>query len=428
MKSFRHKSTTLVRLFGGVSATAVFLVVAVFVVVSRVGATSTIDSQGDRLVTIHDRSSQTVISTGAKTIGEALAQAGVVIDKADAVEPAVTEKLIATEYDVNIYRARPVIVVDGTTKQKVITPYQSGIQIARSAGITLYDEDNTTLTRSDDIVSEGAGLQLIIDRAVPFTFILYGKTTEARTQGATVGEMLKEKNITLGKDDKVSVDTSTKLTNGLVVKVWREGKQTITVDEPINFTSTDVQDGDQYVGYRATKTPGQAGSRSVTYEVLIQDGQEVGRTEIASITTKEPTTQIDIVGAKYRGAYTTPTENEVISWNFFIANGFSREQTAGIMGNLMQEHRFNTTGDGLAQWTVDRKAALLARPDPYNIYTQLDFIMYEFKNGYGLAYRSILASNTVEGSVIAFQNYYEACGDCRESQRIQYAFNTLASH
>ena len=240
--------------------------------------------------------------------------------------------------------------------------------------------------------------------------------------------MLDEKGITLTHNDRVLPAADTALTSGLSVRVWREGKQTITADVPINFTITQIQDGDQFVGYRATQSAGQTGMRSVTYEIMVQDGQEVGRTEIASITTKEPTVQIDIVGAKYRGSYTTPSENEAISWNFFIAQGFSREQTAGIMGNLMQEHRFNTTGDGLAQWTGGRKAAMLSRPDPYNIYTQLDFLMWELNNGYRNARDQIKATNSVETSVRIFQNKFEKCGVCMESKRVQYAFNILASH
>jgi uncharacterized protein YabE (DUF348 family) len=425
MKSLIRRSATPL---GAIIAAFLFLIVCItFVIVGQASATNG-QQQSGRVITIHDRGVEKVILSDAATVGDALTEAGVELDESDSVEPAMSEKLVASEYSVNIYRARPVIIIDGALKQKIITPYQTAEQIAKSAGATLYPEDVTTLARTDDIVSEGAGLKLTIDRAVAFTFTLYGTTTQARTQGQTVGDMLKEKGITLTTNDRVIPAAGTVLTSSLNVRVWREGKQTITADVPINFTMSEIQDGDQYVGYRATKTPGQPGLRSVTYEITIQDGQEVGRTEIASITTKEPTAQIDIVGAKYRGAYTTPTENEVISWNFFIANGFTREQTAGIMGNLMQEHRFNTTGDGLAQWTGSRKAALLARPDPYNIYTQLQFLMDELNGGYRSVRDAIRSTSSVVDAVIIFQNKFEKCGICAESNRIQYAFNILASH
>lgn len=429
MKSLLFKSTTPPLAVKALIIGFILLMgMIVSIVAVRVSATDGSSEQEGRLITIHDRGEQTVILSLGATIADALKDAKMTIDPSDAVEPALTEALVASEYDVNIYRARPVIVVDGTTRQKIITPYQTGAQIAISAGITLNDADTTSLTRTNNVVSEGAGLVLTIDRSTAFTLTLYGKTTPAWTQGATVADMLTDKNITLGENDRVSPAVSTALTPGMTVRVWREGKQTVTLDEPVAFTIDIVQDGDQFVGYRTTKFPGAQGSRSVTYEIVVQDGIEVQRREIASITLTQPVIQIDIVGAKYRGAYTSPTENEVISWNFFIANGFTREQTAGIMGNLMQEHRFNTTGDGLAQWTGGRKQAMLARPDPYNIYTQLDFLMWELNNGYRNARDQIKATNSVETSVRIFQNKFEKCGVCMESKRIQYAYNILASH
>jgi hypothetical protein len=98
------------------------------------------------------------------------------------------------------------------------------------------------------------------------------------------------------------------------------------------------------------------------------------------------------------------------------------------MGNLMQEHGFQTSGDGLAQWTGGRKAALMAMPNPYNIYTQLDYLMIELNGGYYRVRDAIKASTTLESATIIFQNQFERCGVCREESRINFARNILASH
>ena len=127
-------------------------------------------------------------------------------------------------------------------------------------------------------------------------------------------------------------------------------------------------------------------------------------------------------------ASATSGDNKTITWNFLISQGFSRNQTAGIMGNLQQEHGFRTDGDGLAQWTAGRKANMLSRPDPYSIHSQLAYLMEELNGGYIGAKNSILASSSVEGATVAFQNQFERCGDCRESQRINYAYQILAQY
>lgn len=258
------------------------------------------DSQSNsgRLITIHDRGTEKVLVSQAETIGDVLKEAGIAVDSKDAVEPAVTEKLVASDYQVNIYRARPVIIVDGNTKTKINTPYQTAAQIVESVGLKLYDEDKTEITLADNVIAEGASLKLIIDRATSFTFNLYGNTTIARTQVSTVGEMLAEKGIKLGSDDKVSLPADTKITEGLEIKVWREGKQTITVNEEMDFTTEKIQDVDRAIGYREIRIAGIKGSRTVSYEVLIENGQEVSRTEIASLTISEPKKQVEVIGAK----------------------------------------------------------------------------------------------------------------------------------
>ena len=274
---------------------AVLLVVFTFIALNHRAHAMT---GSGRLVTIHDRGVEKVLLSEGETIGDALENAGITLDSHDVVEPAVTQKLIASEYQINIYRARPVTVVDGPMRQRVVTAYQTAEQIAKDAGVTLFAEDETKITRSSDFINDGAGLQVAIDRATAFNFTLYGKSSEARTQSSTVGGMLKDKGVTLAENDRVSVPISTPIVPGLDVRVWREGKQTITVDEEIDFTIEKIQDADQEVGYRQVTTAGEKGQRHVTYEVTIQDGQETGRTEIASITGTEPKKQVEVIGSK----------------------------------------------------------------------------------------------------------------------------------
>lgn len=428
MNSLIRKSATP---FGALVFAVLFLIVMAVIAIS--GVTHAADNntpRSGRLITIHDRGTEKVLLSQAATIGDALAEAGVALDAKDAVEPAVTDKLVATDYQINIYRARPVIIVDGNTRSKVVTPYQTATQIAQSVGIKLYDGDKTTLDRTDDIIADGAGLQLTIKRSTPFAFTLYGKTATVRTQSTTVAGMLVEKDIKLSANDRVLPSLDTAITDGLAVRVWREGKQTISVDEPVDFAIEKIKDADRDVDYKLVTTVGVKGMRSVSYEITVQDGKEVKRVEIASITTKQPINQVEVVGS--RGEYTTPSENETITWNFLIENGFSRSQTAGIMGNLMQEHRFNTTdtsgGLGIAQWVGGRRSELLTMPYPENIYTQLNFLMHELNTNYSYVRDAIKAADDVDDAVIIFQNKFERCGICMEGQRLQYAYNILASH
>ncbi len=390
------------------------------------------NTPGDKhLITIYDRGVEKVVLTDAKNIGDAIREADIDLEDKDRVEPARNEEIIAPEYQVNIYRARPVLIVDGVLRQRVITAYQTPEQIAKSVGIDLYAEDIATIGRVDNI-TEGFGEQLTITRATPIKLTLYGTTSDIRTQSKTVGDMLKEKSIKLSSADKIDSDLNKPISEGLSVKVWREGQQTITVKEPVDFDVEKIEDANRSVDYRFVKTAGEKGEKVVTYKITIIDGAEVSRREITSLVTKQSKKQVEVVGAM--GKYNTPSENESITWSYLRAQGFSKIQTAGIMGNLMQEHGFNTTdtpgGLGIVQWTAGRRTNLIQRyPSSYEtIYSQIDYLMYELNGGYAGVRDAIKNTNSLGDAVRIFQNQFERCGICRENQRIVYAQNILASH
>ena len=283
----------------------IILTLILFVVsVSVIGFGHSAQAQDSsrRLVTVYDRGVTKVFLTKEKTIGDALRLENIELDAHDAVEPTLKQGLVASSYKVNIYRARPVVVVDGAVRIKTVSAYQTAQQIAKDVGITINDEDTTTIQPLTDFVNDGAGLQLTIHRAITFSLDLYGKKTDVRTKEKTVGAMLKAKGITVGPSDRVSLVLDAPITAGLEVRVWREGKQTISVDQAIPVSSRIVYDADQPIGYRVVQTKGVPGIRTVSYQIEVKDGLEISRIEIANIVTHNATEQIEVIGLRNDGA------------------------------------------------------------------------------------------------------------------------------
>lgn len=284
------------------------LVLLVAVSIIGLGHVAHAQDENRRLITVYDRGVKTVFLTKEKTLAKALKAENIELDAHDTVEPSLNQELVASDYKVNIYRARPVVVVDGAIRLKTISPYQTAQQIAKDVGITVYNEDTTTLTPLTDFVNDGAGLQLTIKRSTPFILDLYGKRTEVHTQAKTVKDMLKEKGITVGANDRISVPVDTPITKDLVVRITREGKQTVSIDEEIPSPSNIVYDADRPIGYRAVQVAGTPGIRSVTYELDVKDGVEVSRVVIASIITRNPTQQTEVIGIRNDGAGLTKSK------------------------------------------------------------------------------------------------------------------------
>lgn len=143
---------------------------------------------------------------------------------------------------------------------------------------------------------------------------------------------------------------------------------------------------------------------------------------------------------------TSTTEQDLSSnthsaFNYFVAKGLTKRQSAGIVGNLLQESSMNPSavqygggpGRGIAQWSVGGRwnhsyhdnlvwyANDKLGKSRWNLSAQLAFIWYELHavGGYGLT--ALRNTTTIRGATIVFERDYEICGACDESRRISYA-------
>lgn len=279
---------------------ALFLVLAVVIKVttSVVYAADQSRPVTERIVTIHDAGTEKGIATNASTLREVLKQADIRIDPKDITEPGLDESLVASSYEANIYRARPVAIKDGNITTRLITAYRTGKQIAKQAGVELYDADRAELSPAKDLITDGVAEVLTIDRATRVTFVFYGKTLQTSTRATTVGGMLTEKDIKIAGNDTVMPGSDVKISSGITIELWRNGKQVVTADEDVEFKTRTIKDADRDSSYKEVQTPGEPGRRTVTYEIDMQNGKEVARKEISAIVTKEPVEQVEVVGTK----------------------------------------------------------------------------------------------------------------------------------
>ncbi len=218
------------------------LVVAIFGVVNTAWAAEEgTPSSIERLVSIHDRGTERTILTDVTTVRQALEVAGIRVDSKDVVEPDIDMALSGTKYQVNIYRAKLVTVVDGAVSQQIMTAEKTPLRIARAAGIKLYTEDKISFSNPDNLLVSGASLMMKIDRAK---------------------------------------------------------QRTVTEDVEIDFEVEQTRDFNHPIGYKEIRQLGEKGIRKVTYQVQAENGVEVSRQEISSEVTKNPKKQVEIVGTK----------------------------------------------------------------------------------------------------------------------------------
>ena len=171
----------------------------------------TVGATDKRIVQIfYDGKSQTV-PTRAKTVGDLLERLKIPVSTKDVVEPSLDSPIVEDNFKVNVYRARPVVVIDGAKKSYVISAATSGRTAAEQAGVAVYAEDKVERDAIDNVARDGIGDRVTISRATPVKIILYGDALTLRTHVKTVGDLLKEKNVILAKDDTIQPNVSTPL-------------------------------------------------------------------------------------------------------------------------------------------------------------------------------------------------------------------------
>ena len=252
-----------------------------------------------RTVRVYVDGQEQVVSTQASTVGEVLDRMDVKTSEDDFIEPPADTNIDQSGFHVNVFRARPVLVVDGSNEYRVYTAHQSPKLIAEAAGLTVYDEDLFTLEATQDFIDEEfVGQKLIIDRATPVNLFFDGEIVNIRTHLKTVEDLLKEQGLVIGKEDTLNVKESDSLVTNMDIILTRVGRKLVTINESVPFEKQVIYDSNQAVDWEQVEQVGVDGLKVNTYEIVEHNGVEVSRTQIQSVIKTKPTTEIKKRGNK----------------------------------------------------------------------------------------------------------------------------------
>lgn len=241
LKSKRNRLSLVV--FGVIIIAMVFSSVSKAITMNTFAEGSGIsgDITEPHFVTIHDQGKKLTVKTSAVTVGEALERAGIEIAETDIVEPFKTTLINFDNFHINIYRSRPVTLIDGVIKKTIMTASYDPKTIAENAGLSIYDGDEVKMVASTDIIETG-------------------------------------------------------LSN--TYKIIRNGGQTATVETTIPYPEETKEDGSLSQGETKLLQAGEEGRKVAKYEVNFKDGVEVSRVLVSEEVVKEPVARITAVGSK----------------------------------------------------------------------------------------------------------------------------------
>lgn len=120
---------------------------------------------GAHFISFFDKGERINVRSDAKTVREALARTNIVLGEGDKIEPALDEPISSDDFNINIYRAQDLIVLDGLHKKHVRTASTNPEDIVADAGVQLYDADVIELVPYEGLLESGNMVAYRVKRA-----------------------------------------------------------------------------------------------------------------------------------------------------------------------------------------------------------------------------------------------------------------------
>lgn len=277
---------------------ALLVVAAVGLIISTGGHPTRNEHNSNVVVVNYDKKERT-IPTDAKTVGQLLERLDIKLKEGDVVEPSRETEIASDNFRINVYRAVPVTVVDGDQKTFTYSAAATPRSIVKQAGVSVYPEDKLELLPTENFLEESSiGERVVVNRATPVTLNLYGTPASLRTHAKTVGDLVQQRGIKVDKEDTIQPSLETPITKDTQIFLIRKGTQIQTVEEAVPMPVESVSDPSLAYGTAAVRQQGAPGKKLVTYQIELQNGQEVGRKVIQEVVSVEPVKQILAKGNK----------------------------------------------------------------------------------------------------------------------------------
>lgn len=266
----------------------------------------TLSNSDTKIAIVSSDDKTQTLPTKAKTVSELLAKLDINLHEGDVVEPALDTQIVSDNFKINVYRAKPIAIIDGGTEIHALSAATTPRSILDQAGVQVYPEDDLAFYPTKDFISQGIiGESLVIKRATPVNVNLYGVQLTMRTQAKTVGDFLDEKKIRLASGETVQPNVATPISPEEPIFVNRKGQKVETVGEDVPYGVQYVDDKNLTFGVTAVRQEGANGRRLVTYQINTETGQ---RNEFHVIVVHEPVPKIVA-----RGTYVNiPANKQVV--------------------------------------------------------------------------------------------------------------------
>ena len=228
-----------------------------------------------------------------------------------------------------IYRSVPIGIDDGTLPYTIRTTAQTVGEALRQAQITLYLGDEVVPSLGSPV---DTGLQIFIDRSTPVSLKVDGRYIKTRTQAASVSDTLTDLEIGLSGLDIVHPPLETELYENIEIGITRVHEDIEIEEDIVPFETVFVPDRNFLIDTQQVVNPGAEGITRRRERVRYENEQEVARVLEDTWIAQEPAQRVIAYGQKIEpNSITTPDGQQITYWRRIrmLATSYSAG-TAGV--------------------------------------------------------------------------------------------------
>lgn len=251
-------------------------------------------------ITIIDGEQTHTLATEWRLPAELLAQAGITLmpfDRllADGIRFPPEQKLPPGANTLQIHRAVRVTLVTPGGAQELVTSARTVGEALREAGIILYAADFIDPPADTPL---SAGVEITYRPADELTVMTGNKSMTIRSSASTIGAALARAGVPLiGLDYSIPAESEALPSDGQV-RVVRVSESVLLIQKPIPFETETVSSPDVELGTQEITQPGENGLAVARTRIRYEDGQEVSRVVENESVVRPPQTRVVNTGTK----------------------------------------------------------------------------------------------------------------------------------
>lgn len=246
-----------------------------------------------KAVTLDVNGEERQVTTRADDIAGVLDEVGVVITPEDLVSPSPSHA-VEDAQTITVRTAKDVTVdIDGEEEELTTTAETVQQLLDELDGIRVGTESSLEL---DTPITEGMRLELHTPHIIGLRD--GAETTYFSTTAATVDEMLAERGIELGEEDRIDKPGDEQITDNMRIGIDRVSTETRDDEESIEAPVEYVEDPSSAEGEETVVEEGAPGLKKVTREVTRVNGEQTAEKILAEEILEAPSPRVIYVGTQ----------------------------------------------------------------------------------------------------------------------------------